>query len=165
MRLILLLLFMLAMLISAGCGDHQMDLDKLPVYSKVYSPNHDPEADLDFALKDAVDSDRRVLMMVGGDWCPWCRALDKFFIEDHPELNRLLHENFVLLKVYYGKDNYNRNFLSGFPLMTGTPHFYVLDADGSLVHSQQTEVLEKGRSYDPLKMQAFLEKWVPAQSQ
>ena len=62
---------------------------------------------------------------------PLVRALDGFLQVENPALNRFLHENFVLLKVFYGKEKYNRNFLSGFPLMTGTPHFYVLEADGS----------------------------------
>lgn len=163
MRIMMVLLSLLMALMVSGCDEKVVDYGKLPIYSTVYSPNHDPEADLDFALKDAEESSRRVLMMVGGDWCPWCRALDKFLQEDNPDLNAYLHNNYVVLKVFYGKENYNRNFLSGFPLMTGTPHFFVLEADGSLVHSQQTEVLEKGRSYDALKIKAFLEKWAPTQ--
>lgn len=162
MRITVLLLSLLLIVAISGCGGQQVDMEKLPLYSKIYSPSHDPETDLDFAMQDAKETQRRILVLVGGDWCPWCRALDRFLQEDHPELNTFLHGNYVLLKVYYGKENYNRNFVSGFPLLTGTPHFYVLEPDGTLVHSQQTEILEKGRSYDALKMKAFLEKWAPA---
>ena len=132
---------------------------ELPDYSKHYLEEHDPEANLEFAIGDAQESGRRILLLVGGDWCPWCRALDTFMNETHPEVGAYLHEHFVLMKVYYGKGNYNRAFLAGFPRLVGTPHFFVLDSDGTLLHSQHTEVLEKGRSYDKLKLMAFLQQW------
>lgn len=145
----------------AGCESRTVDQDNLPDFSKQYAPEHDPEANLEFAIGDAEESGRRILLFVGGDWCPWCRALDTFMNEDHPEIGAYLHEHFVLMKVYYGKENYNRTFLAGFPKLVATPHFFVLDSDGSLLHSQQTEALEKGRSYDKLKLMVFLKKWAP----
>ena len=150
--------------IAALAGCESRTVHDLPDYSKNYVEGHDPEADLEFAIQDATDSGRRILIFVGGDWCPWCRALDKFMYEDHPEVAEYLHEHFVLLKVYYGKGNYNRAFLSGFPRLVATPHFFVLDSDGTLLYSQQTEVLEKGRSYDKLKLMTFLRKWAPEES-
>ena len=141
-------------------GTSKTNPDPLPDFSKNYDPAHDPEANLEFAISMAKESNRRILMLVGGDWCPWCRALDTFFKED-ADLYPLLHENFVLLKVYYGRENYNRNFLSGFPKLVATPHLYVLESDGTHLHSQGSEVLEKGRSYDALKVMAFLQRWLP----
>ncbi len=164
MRIVGFSLFFMVFLVLSGCEKASWNEKDLPLYSKTYAPEHDPEADLEFALKEAEETQRRVLIFVGGNWCPWCRALDQFLMQEKPALNAFLHRHYVLLKVYYGKENYNRNFLSGFPLMPGTPHFYVLEADGTLIHSQPTEVLEKGRSYDGLKLRAFLEKWAPDQS-
>lgn len=136
--------------------------EPLPEFSQQYNPEHDPSSDLDFAIAMAEESDRRILMLVGGDWCPWCRSMDTFFAEN-PDLNDQLHDNFVLLKVYYGRENYNREFLAGFPRLMATPHFYVMEKDGTQLYSQETTPLEKGRSYDPLKMAAFLQRWSPNQ--
>ena len=46
--------------------------------------------------------------------------------------------------------------LARFPRIDGYPHLFVVDADGRLVHSQDTGLLEAGRSYDLGKFRAFL---------
>ena len=157
----LMILPLLVMGLLTGCGEDKKPkaVEKLPDFSVAYNPAHDPESDLDFAIATAEETNRRILVMVGGDWCPWCRAMDTFFTENE-ELNKTLHDNFVVLKVYYGKGNYNREFLAGFPKVIATPHIFVLDKDGSTLHSQATEELEKGRSYDLLKYTAFLQRWI-----
>jgi hypothetical protein len=43
--------------------------------------------------------------------------------------------------------------------VSGYPHLFVLESDGSLVHSQETGALEKGKGHDPDKVMAFLKKW------
>ena len=148
-----------AVVLLQGCSGQ--GTEELPLYSKIYAKDHDPESDLEFVIEEAKGSDRRILLFVGGDWCPWCRALDTFLSKDQPEVGEYLHEHFVLMKVYYGPGNYNQSFLAGFPRLVGTPHFFVLESDGSLLHSQSTAELEKGRSYDTLKMMAFLKRWAP----
>lgn len=35
------------------------------------------------------------------------------------------------------------------------------DADGKLLHSQDTGVLESGKSYDLKKLMSFLKRWAP----
>lgn len=39
------------------------------------------------------------------------------------------------------------------------PHLFVLDASGTLVHSQATAELESGKDYDPQCMAAFLSRY------
>ena len=154
MRLLSMALLSLALLGSAACTQEQ----ELPPYSKVYDTNRDAQADFAFAIERAKKSQKRILMFVGGDWCIWCRALD-VFLQNTPAVHDLLQENFVLLKVYYGRDNRNTKFLAGLPPFRGTPHFYVFDAEGQFLHTQPTEVLEQGQGYDALKMTTFLQKW------
>lgn len=43
----------------------------------------------------------------------------------------------------------------------GYPHLFVLDADGKLLHSQNTADLEEGRGYNEGVVLAFLAKWAP----
>jgi thioredoxin-related protein len=147
----------IAMLFSMGCSQ---ETEELPLYSQVYDTNRDAQADFTFAMERAKKSQRPILMFVGGDWCSWCQALDSF-LSKTPAVNDFLHKHFVLLKVYYGRDNRNTKFLSSLPPFRGTPHFYVFGSEGNILHSQQTEVLEQGQSYDELKLMTFLEKWAP----
>jgi thiol:disulfide interchange protein len=123
-----------------------------------FDPKRDPEADLAAALAKAKAEGRRVIVDVGGEWCAWCRILDRFF-DAHADLDALRTSRYVWLKVNFSKENENRAFLARWPKVAGYPHLFVLDADGRLLHSQDTGELESGKSYDPAKMRAFLERW------
>jgi hypothetical protein len=72
----------------------------------------------------------------------------------------------VVLKVHFDKKvNQNQAFLSQYPKAVGYPHLYVLDSDGTLLHSQDTALLElpkeQGRGHDSAKIRAFLTDWAP----
>lgn len=136
-----------------------------PAWSQAFDPARDPAADLRAALAEAKGSGRRVLMDVGGDWCVWCKLLDGLFDRD-TELASLRDRNFVLLKVHYDKKvNPNAAFLSQYPKVAGYPHLFVLDADGAVLHSQDTALLELPaggeKGHDREKVKAFLEQWGP----
>jgi thioredoxin-related protein len=126
-----------------------------------YDPARDAAKDIDAAVTEAARSGKRVLLEVGGEWCVWCHRLDAFW-EQYPDIARLLDENFVMVKVNFSPDNENKDVLSRYPEIPGYPHFFVLGADGSLLHSQDTGQLETGDHHDPEKMSAFLREWSPA---
>ena len=123
-----------------------------------FDPKRDPAKDLLAALARAKAEGKRVIVDVGGEWCAWCHILDRFF-DAQAELDALRAARYVWLKVNWSKENENRAFLARWPKIAGYPHLFVLDADGRLLHSQDTGELESGRSYDPAKMRAFLERW------
>jgi hypothetical protein len=75
------------------------------------------------------------------------------------EIKYLLEENYIILKVNYSKENKNEKFLSQYPAVEGYPHFFVLDSEGKLLHSQNTGELEKEKDYDMEKFVDFLNKW------
>lgn len=133
------------------------------VYEPVhhYDPARDADQDIDDAVAEAARSGKRVLLEVGGEWCIWCHKLDAFW-EQNPEIAALLDANFVMVKINFSPDNENEAVLSRYPEIPGYPHFFVLDADGSLLHSQDTGKLETGDRHDPEKVLAFLKKWAPA---
>lgn len=136
-----------------------------PAWSQVFDPARDPDADLQAALAQAKESNRRVLVDVGGDWCIWCKLLDAKF-EQEADLRQLRDRNFVVLKVHYDKKvNQNDAFLSRYPKVAGYPHLFVLDANGALLHSQNTGDLElpadQGKGHDSAKIAAFLTQWAP----
>ncbi len=129
------------------------------VKTSIYDAKSDPAKELSKAVKTASKKDKRILLQVGGDWCPWCKKLDKLFKENE-EIASLLDKHYILLKVNYSKENKNEKFLSKYPKIEGYPHIFVLDKNGKFIHSQNTGDLETGEYHDPAKVIAFLEKWI-----
>jgi thiol:disulfide interchange protein len=125
-----------------------------------FDPARNPARDLETALGMARVTRRRVLAEVGGEWCTWCHIMDRFFAAN-PDLRRLRDANFIVLKINYSKENYNQAFLAHWPKVAGYPHLYVLDANGRLLQSQDTSVLEAAKDYDPVAFRAFLLEWSP----
>lgn len=110
-----------------------------------FDPAKNPNADLQAAIAAAAKENKRIILDVGGEWCVWCIRMD-YFIEEHAELKKLRDENFVWLKINMSQENENREFLAKYPAIVGYPHLFVLEKDGSLLHSQSTEELEEKRS-------------------
>ena len=63
------------------------------------------------------------------------------------------------MKVNMSDDNDNAEFLGNYPKVEAYPHFFVLDRDGTFLHSQGTGELEEGRGYNPTVFLAFLNEW------
>lgn len=125
-----------------------------------FDPARDAAQDIRAAITEATRSHKRVILDVGGEWCGWCHALDRYFAE-HTDLRALREKNYVWLKVNYSAENKNEKVLSQYPTIKGYPHLFVLERDGTLLQSQDTGLLEQGPSYNLDKMLAFLNKWVP----
>ncbi|HEV2221068.1 MAG TPA: thioredoxin family protein [Casimicrobiaceae bacterium] len=123
-----------------------------------FDPGRDAAADVAHAVALANGEGRRVIVDVGGEWCPWCHILDRF-IAAHPGVSARIQAHFVWVKVNFSKENRNEALLSRWPKIEGYPHLFVLDANGALLHSEDTSKLEAGRSYDPAKVAAFLDRW------
>jgi hypothetical protein len=126
-----------------------------------YDPKRDPGLDLKLAIAEAERTGKRVLVEVGGQWCIWCHHMDDFFVAN-PDLLKQREANFIMVKVNFSEENKNEAFLSGYPAVAGYPHIFVLDSDGSLLHSEDTSELEDGqKSYRLDNFTAFLSKWSP----
>jgi thioredoxin-related protein len=125
-----------------------------------YDPDADPAAELEAAVAEARSSGRRIILVVGGEWCSWCHILDRFVKED-PALHSLWDRHYATLKVHWDPDHPNGAFLARYPKIEGYPHIFVLDSDGRLLHSQNTGALESGRSYSSELVREFLTRWAP----
>ena len=142
-----------------------------------FDPKRNPAADLQAAIARAQKESKRIILDIGGEWCGWCVKMDYYFFENKG-LAKLRDDNFVWVKVNFSPENENKEFLSKFPQISGYPHLFVLETDGSLLHSQNTAELEepdlpiqydpaKGnnqkrssdRSYDIFKFAEFLKRW------
>ena len=123
-----------------------------------FDPARDAAADVARAVALAQAQGKRVLVDVGGQWCPWCHVLDRFF-DTHTQVKALREEAYVWVKVNWSPANRNERLLSQWPKIKSYPHLFVLDAYGALVHSQASAELESGKDYDPQRMTAFLARY------
>jgi thioredoxin-related protein len=125
-----------------------------------FDPARDSAKDLKAAQVEAQKTGRRIILDVGGNWCPWCHKLHAFW-EAEKDVKALRDKNFVFVMVNYSPDNRNEAFLGQFPKVKGYPHLFVLDAKGKLLHSQNTGELEEGAGYSRARLEAFLKAWKP----
>ena len=148
-------LFLLSAAFNAQASQLSEDL---PVYSRVYDASRNPNADGRAALKLAKETNRKVLIELGGDWCSWCFVLDRF-IKDHPKVESRLHQTFVVLKVNISDENENVEFIAAFPSAHGYPHMYVTDSDGNILSSQDTAEFRENKKYSEARFMIFFDRW------
>ncbi len=125
-----------------------------------YNPRANPYRDLERALERAEAENKRVLIVVGGDWCGWCEILDSYLTRN-ADVRAAFEASFVMLKVNWSPANENAAFLSGFPRSRGYPDFFILDSNGTFLRQQDTGLLEHDDDYDRARMLAFAERWRP----
>lgn len=126
-----------------------------------YDPKRNAADDLAMTLKRAKQEHKRVLVQVGGDWCGWCKRMSEF-IETNEPVRAAVEKNFLIMKVTKDDEQPNEAFLSQYPKINAYPHLFVLESDGTVLHSQDTAPLEEGEGYNEQVYLEFLEKWKEA---
>ena len=129
---------------------------------KVYDEQIDPMQQIDAALEAARSSDRYVICQVGGNWCPWCLRFADFIQKDEA-ISQVIAENYVYIHVNYPRQGAPEALLHRLhnPGRFGYPVFVLLDADGSVIHIQDSSYLEEGKGYDQAKVLRFFNGWTP----
>lgn len=129
----------------------------------LYQPEENAEQGIHFALLKAKEEGKFVFIQVGGNWCIWCARFHDFVTNDK-QIDSLIHSDFVVYHMNYSKENYNAKLLAkyGYPQRFGFPVFLVLNADGKLLHIQNSAYLEDGKSsYERRKVLEFFLDWRP----
>ena len=135
----------------------------------VYDDNADPMAQLDEALMQADEEGKYVIAQIGGNWCPWCLRFADFITKD-AEINTIVNDNFVYvhINVYAiegesGKRATNEDAMRrlGNPMRFGYPVMVVLDAQGNVLHIQDSALLEEGQGYNRESVMRFFNMWTP----
>lgn len=130
--------------------------------TKLYNPAANAKREVAAAVARAKKDGKHVLIQVGGNWCSWCYRYAAFVKADKT-LNNLTNKNYVVYHLNYSPENKNLALLKtfGFPQRFGFPVFVVLDGNGVRLHTQDSALLEKGKSYDAEKVKSFLQAWTP----
>jgi thiol:disulfide interchange protein len=125
---------------------------------EVYDPSLDPVQTLQKAQADAQRNGRKILVVLGGNWCQWCLSLDHLMRTDE-EIKEHLGKHFVVVKL----DSAKAKVLDdqwGKPTRFGVPVLIFLDANGKVEYVQETGSLERwaGRilAHDPDRVLAML---------
>jgi len=130
----------------------------LPTYSKIYDDQRDPFKDANAALQLAKETNRNVIIEVGGNWCTWCHKMDAFLLEN-PKVYQALHNKYVLLKINVSDSNDNEAFMKSLPPVLGYPHIYVSAANGKMLLSKDTAELQDEQGHSKAYWLAFLNDW------
>jgi len=130
--------------------------------SKIYDPSANAELDIASAVKLAKIENKHILLIAGGNWCKWCIEFNRF-AHSTGSVDSLLNKCFVVYHLNYSKENLNNALFAkyGYPQRFGFPVFIILDANGNRIHTQDSEYLEQGRSYNKQKVLEFLLQWTP----
>ena len=147
---------LLTLAVLAGTAWAAGGSSKLPPAG--YDESRDPAADLKAAVAQAQRENKRILLEVGGEWCIYCRILNKV-IHDDERLTQRLRDGFVVVKVNFSDRVKNEAFLSRYPQIQSYPHLFLLESDGALLLSQTPDDFMKDDKYMPDLLLAFMEKW------
>ena len=123
---------------------------------------------IDSALAVAKAEGKHVICQVGGNWCVWCLRFAAF-IEADEEIKALVNGNYVYIHVNYRRKTDDKDMQQamdrlGNPVRFGFPVMVVLDAEGKVLHTQDSSFLESGEGYDRKKVMRFLQCWTPVRS-
>jgi hypothetical protein len=136
--------------------------DAPPEVARPYEDGADAGPLIETALAEARVEHKRVLLMFGANWCVWCRRLEWVFRND-AAVSSALSEGWKVVHVDVGAGGSGTNAeviaRYGDPVQRGLPCLVVLDAQGQLVHTQETGSLEVGSRHDPAQIVAFLDRF------
>lgn len=127
----------------------------------IYPAPAQARADIAAALHTAAASHKRVILDFGGNWCPDCIVLDRYF---HDAQNApIVKANYVVVHVNVGRFDANVDLAEryGIPLRKGVPALVVLDGHGKLLYSQSAGQFEKMSQLESSALTQFLIKWKP----
>ena len=137
---------------------------------KVYNEDINPIEQIDQAVSKAKQEGKFVICQVGGNWCPWCLLFADFITKDSA-ISKVIDENFEYIHVNYnprksGSEEKARLATAMMkrlnnPGRFGFPVFVVLDADGQVIHIQDSSFLEEGKGYNKEKVLRFFTNWTP----
>jgi thioredoxin 1 len=128
----------------------------------LYPANVDAHAEIKEAEEKAAQEHKRLLLVVGANWCFDCHVLDLAF--HGPQLAPVIAANYEVVHIDIGPDGKkNGDVLKEFDVSTnkGVPVVVVAESDGKVVFSQKNGEFEDARGLTPEALAEFLNKWKP----
>jgi thioredoxin-related protein len=129
---------------------------------KIYHPGADAKKEIAEAVARAAAEHKHVLIQAGGNWCSCCIEFNRVTHTD-ASIDSVLKACYVVYHLNYSEENQNKEIFAqyGYPQRFGFPVFIILDGRGNPIHTQNSEYLEQGKSYNHGKVRDFLLQWTP----
>jgi thioredoxin-related protein len=154
--LVLLLVSLAAYVAGAQDADVAAAAGETPT---PYVDGRDGHLDIAAALRESRADHRTVIVMLGGNWCSWCRRLD-YSLQHDPVLAPVVAQSYRLVHVD-SRANRALDGELGHPTAHGVPVLVVLDANGHPAFTQETSSLELGQGHSRTRVLAFLRRFLP----
>jgi thioredoxin-related protein len=129
---------------------------------KLYDPSLDGMKQIKEAVGKAAKEGKHVLIQYGGNWCSWCIKFDGFCKAD-TSISNIISANYIPVKLNYDPTNKNdeANAYLGNPSRFGFPVFIIVDGKGTVLHIQDSSLLEEDKGYNKHKVIGFFSQWTP----
>jgi thiol:disulfide interchange protein len=128
---------------------------------EIYPDPAQAKADLAAGLKTAAQSNKRVIVDFGGNWCGDCQVLDIYF--HNPQNRPILESNYVLIHINIGRMDENLDIAEhfGIPVTLGVPALAVLSPNGKILYGQRGGEFSHMGRMEPAAVTRFLVQWRP----
>lgn len=129
---------------------------------KVYDEQIDPMMQIDQAVSQAASGGKYVICQVGGNWCRWCLMFADFIQKD-TEIAQVINDNYIYIHVNYVPRKSSPKLMERLDNAGrfGYPVLVVLRQDGTVLHIQDSSLLEEGNGYNRKKVLSFFKNWTP----
>src|SRR5437764_14381499 len=134
-------------------------LDSVTPAPNLYPDDADAKKEIEAALKSAVPTKKRVLLVFGANWCYDCHVLDQALHQG--EAGKIVFQSFLVVHVDIGEGEKNLDLVKLYkiPLEKGVPALAVLERDGHLLYSSGQGEFEDARRMMKKDLIEFLRHW------
>ncbi len=133
----------------------------LPVVERQpYNETADAEAAVNAAFARAKQSGKRVLIDLGGNWCPDCVVLAN--IMQLPQMKPFIKNHFEVVAVDVGRFDKNLAIPARFGIvqrLKGVPSVIIAEPDGKFVNQGNVSALSDARHMTPQSVADWLAQW------
>lgn len=148
-----------SLLISTGCHSPG---DTGSAAGKPFNDQVSGKVLLDEALTRAQAENKRVLLLFGANWCPYCKALHGL-LETDPALQEIVAASYVVVPIDVGSSGRNRNtaLIDRYEapvFKDGVPALVITDAQGKRLAPNPENPWSLNDSTGAARVREFLEK-------
>jgi thiol-disulfide isomerase/thioredoxin len=137
-------------------------LDKLPQPLPLpYDANADADKQVAAARARAKAAGKRLIIDLGGNWCPDCRVLAG--VMDLPELRGFLRRHYEIVTVDVGRFDRNQQIVRhyGIDKLRGVPALLIIDPRSDrLLNRDRLFALADARHMTPQALADWLAQWI-----
>ena len=136
-------------------------LKQLPIVTmRPYDGTANADAQVAAAFARAQKSHKRVLIDLGGNWCPDCIVLTNLM--KLPEMRRFIEAHYETVLVDVGRFNRNLQIPARFGIskkLKGVPALLIATPEGKLVNADNVFATADARNMTPQAIAAYLAKY------